>query len=134
MLIIITEITSPKMSFYVVYINWDLERWVWIVYTHLISHDSSIRASQITKLKRADWTRVRSIMGTRIGRARRFSAAFLRGERDKLSRYRRVVRRMHVFSSSADSLAPPSATLPPAHEFPYQVHPSHLSHNPHLFP
>jgi hypothetical protein len=71
-----------------------------------------LQASNLTK---EEWAAVRIYMGAAIGRPRRFSAAFLKGEQAKLDTYRAQVRRMQYMYSQDD---PP----PPENDFPFQVY------------
>lgn len=73
---------------------------------------------QTSTITKEEWSAVRAFMGSSIGRPRRFSAAFLRGEIDKLEQYRSQVRRIQ---------RDPSNSLSFTQEFPYQVyHPARV--------
>jgi len=65
---------------------------------------------QITKLTRQEWSHIRSVMG----RPRRLSRAFLKEEREKLNRYRTVMRKVQ----NGVSMDSPLAT--DIDEFPFQ--------------
>lgn len=52
-----------------------------------------LRLDHVQRLTRTEWSIVRGIMGFQIGRPRRFSPIFLRGERQKLYSYRNGTRR-----------------------------------------
>jgi hypothetical protein len=47
---------------------------------------------QVTKLARSEWSVLRTVMGSKIGRPRRFSPAFVDSERANLKEYRNTVR------------------------------------------
>jgi hypothetical protein len=72
--------------------------------------------AQHTSLTRSQWSYLRCVIGSKIGRPRRFSPAFLSSEREKLQRYRQSARSIQFGYNSTLLL----------HEFPYQV-PSALS-------
>lgn len=64
----------------------------------------------IKLLTRTEWSILRGVMGSKIGRPRRFSRAFLSGESVKLNDYRRKSRRIQS-----------DVEVPDPRDFPYQV-------------